>query len=37
MPGPLPQIDDGLICHVIHRGNNRQDVFHAPEGFHETK
>jgi putative transposase len=27
MPRPLRPIDDGLIYHVINRGNNRQDVF----------
>ena len=26
---PLRPIDDGLIYHVINRGNNRQDVFRA--------
>jgi hypothetical protein len=26
MPRPLRPIDDGLIYHVINRGNNRQDV-----------
>jgi putative transposase len=29
----LRPIDDGLIYHVIDRGNNRQDVFHTPEDF----
>jgi len=29
----LRPIDDGLICHVINRGNNRQDVFYRPEDF----
>jgi len=33
MLGPLQPIDDGLICHVIHRGNNPQDVFHETEYF----
>jgi putative transposase len=33
MPRPLRPIDDGLIYHVIDRGNNRQDVFHKPEDF----
>ena len=33
MPRPLRPIDDGLIYHVINRGNNRQDVFHKPEDF----
>ena len=30
MPRPLRPIHDGLIYHVINRGNNRQDVFHKP-------
>jgi putative transposase len=33
MPRPLRAIDDGLIYHVINRGNNRQDVFHKPADF----
>jgi putative transposase len=33
MPRPLRPIDDGLVYHVINRGNNRQDVFHKPEDF----
>jgi putative transposase len=33
MPRPLRPIDDGLIYHVINRGNNRQPVFHKPEDF----
>ncbi len=33
MPRPLRPIDDGLIYHVINRGNNRQDVFHKPGDF----
>lgn len=33
MPRTLRPIDDGLIYHVIDRGNNRQDVFHKPEDF----
>ena len=33
MPRPLRPIDDGLIYHVINRGNNRQDVFHKEEDF----
>jgi putative transposase len=33
MPRPLRPIDDGLIYHVINRGNNRQDVFRKPEDF----
>jgi putative transposase len=33
MPRPLRPIDDGLIYHVINRGNNRQSVFHKPEDF----
>ena len=28
MPRPLRPIADGLIYHVINRGNNRQNVFH---------
>ena len=28
MPRPLRPIADGLIYHVINRGNNRQAVFH---------
>jgi putative transposase len=27
MPRPLRPVDDGLIYHVLNRGNNRQDVF----------
>ena len=33
MPRPLRPIDDGLIYHVINRGNNRQDVFRRPRDF----
>jgi putative transposase len=33
MPRPLRPIRDGLIYHVINRGNNRQDVFHKPADF----
>jgi hypothetical protein len=33
MPRPLRPIDDGLIYHVINRGNNRQKVFHKPADF----
>jgi putative transposase len=33
MPRPLRPIDDGLIYHVINRGNNRQRVFHKPRDF----
>jgi putative transposase len=33
MPRPLRPIDDGLVYHVISRGNNRQDVFHKPADF----
>ena len=33
MPRPLRPIDDGLIYHVINRGNNRQKVFHNKEDF----
>jgi putative transposase len=29
----LRPIDDGLVYHVINRGNNRQDVFHKPDDF----
>ena len=29
MPRPLRPIDDGLVYHVISRGNNRQRVFHS--------
>jgi len=33
MPRPLRPIDDGLVYHVINRGNNRQDVFHKSADF----
>jgi len=33
MPRPLRPIDDGLIYHVINRGNNRQGVFRKPADF----
>jgi hypothetical protein len=33
MPRPLRPIDDGLIHHVINRGNNRQELFHKPDDF----
>jgi putative transposase len=33
MPRPLRPIDDGLIYHVINRGNNRQKVFRKPADF----
>jgi putative transposase len=33
MPRPLRPIDDGLIYHVINRGNNRQDVFRKRDDF----
>jgi putative transposase len=33
MPRPLRPVDDGLVYHVINRGNNRQDVFHKPADF----
>ena len=33
MPRPLRPIDDGLIYHVINRGNNRQPVFRKPGDF----
>jgi len=28
MPRPLRPIDDGLVYHVINRGNGRAEVFH---------
>ncbi|HWB08224.1 MAG TPA: transposase [Pirellulales bacterium] len=33
MPRPLRPIEEGLIYHVIDRGNNRQDVFHKEADF----
>lgn len=33
MPRPLRPIEDGLIYHVINRGNNRQDVFRKQGDF----
>jgi putative transposase len=33
MPRPLRPIDDGLIYHVINRGNNRQRVFRKQADF----
>jgi putative transposase len=33
MPRPLRPIDDGLVSHVINRGNNRQKVFRKPADF----
>src|SRR5438045_1650891 len=33
MPRPMRPIDDGLIYHVINRGNNRQKVFLKPGDF----
>ena len=33
MPRPLRPIADGLVYHVINRGNNRQDVFRKKEDF----
>lgn len=33
MPRPLRAIDDGLIYHVINRGNNRQKVFRKSADF----
>lgn len=33
MPRPLRPISDGLIYHVIDRGNNRQNVFHKDADF----
>ena len=29
MPRPLRPVADGLIYHVINRGNNRQSVFNS--------
>jgi putative transposase len=33
MPRPLRPIEDGLIYHVINRGNNRQNVFRKKSDF----
>jgi putative transposase len=33
MPRPLRPIEEGLIYHVIDRGNGRQDVFHKEADF----
>ena len=33
MPRPLRPIDDGLVYHVINRGNNRQNVFRKEADF----
>ena len=33
MPRPLRPIADGLIYHVINRGNNRQTVFSSEGDF----
>lgn len=33
MPRPVRPIADGLIYHVINRGNNRQNVFHKPGDY----
>jgi putative transposase len=33
MPRPLRPIEDGLIYHVVNRGNNRQDVFRKKGDF----
>ena len=33
MPRPLRPIADGLIYHVINRGNNRQTVFESEGDF----
>lgn len=33
MPRPLRPIRDGLVYHVINRGNNRQTVFRKPADF----
>ena len=34
MPRPLRPIADGLVYHVINRGNNRQTVFESEGDFH---
>ena len=34
MPRPLRPIADGLVYHVINRGNNRQTVFETEGDFH---
>lgn len=34
MPRPLRPMAEGLIYHVINRGNNRQSVFESEEDFH---
>jgi putative transposase len=34
MPRPPRPVADGLIYHVINRGNNRQEVFHKPGDHH---
>jgi len=36
-PCPLRPIDEGLICQVIHRGNNRRDVLYKPEDFRKER
>jgi putative transposase len=33
MPRPLRPIADGLVYHVINRGNNRQPVFHGEDDY----
>jgi hypothetical protein len=33
MPRPLRPIADGLICHVVKRGNNLQSLFLVTIGF----
>jgi putative transposase len=33
MPRPLRPIDDGLVYHVVNRGNNRQEVFRKAADF----
>jgi putative transposase len=33
MPRPLRPIDDGLVYHVINRGNNRQNVFRKESDY----
>ncbi len=35
MPRPLRPIEEGLIYHVIDRGNNRQDVFRKAADFED--
>ena len=33
MPRPLRPIDEGLVYHVINRGNNRAQVFFGAGGY----